>query len=238
MKKYYLFVVFLASIMVFVSFSGAKKVNIWMIGDSTMAKKSERQYPESGWGEGIHQFVTENTKVHNHAASGRSTKSFLDEGLWKIVYDSIQPGDFVIIQFGHNDEKPAEKLHTDPFTSFKENMKKFIDETRSKGAYPIVCSSIVRHQFDSLGTLKDTHGDYINAAKEISLETQTPYIDMEFLTRQIVTEMGHEGSKKIYNYTSYKQDSTHLNVHGAYVVAKLFVDEVKSKQLNLSKMFK
>lgn len=237
MKKYYLFVVLLAGIMALVSFSCAKKVNIWMIGDSTMAEKSEQQYPESGWGEGMHQYVTENVKVHNHAKSGRSTKSFLDEGLWKIVYDSIQPGDFVIIQFGHNDEKPAQKLHTDPFTGFKENIMKFIDDTRSKGAYPIVCSSIVRRQF-ALGNLKDTHGDYIKAAKEISHETQTPYIDMEFLTRQMVTELGPEGSKKIYNYTGNTQDSTHLNVHGADVDAKLFVDEVKLKQLNLSKMFK
>ena len=200
--------------------------------------KRVEPYPESGWGEALQNYTSENTLVHNHAASGRSTKSFIDEGRWKNVYDSIQPGDYVIIRFGHNDEKPSEKLHTDPFTSYKESIKKFIDETRSKGAFPVVCSSIARRHFDSQGNLKDTHRDYIIAAREIAGETNVPFVDMELLTRKIVTEMGPEESKKIFNFTGDRQDSTHLNIYGSDVVAGIFVDEVKSMQLNLSQLFK
>ncbi|MBN1184802.1 MAG: rhamnogalacturonan acetylesterase [Bacteroidales bacterium] len=246
-KKFFSFIFLIAGFLMVVSFSGTKKINIWMIGDSTMATKSELRFPESGWGEALQEFVTENTTVHNHAVNGRSTKSYIDEGRWNKIYDSIQAGDYVVIQFGHNDEKPDTTRHTDPFTGFKANIRKFIEDTRSKGAYPIVCSSIVRRHFDSQGNLKDTHGDYIVAAKEIAKETQTPYIDMESLTRQLVTEMGPEKSKTIYNfckpgeYPNFekgKLDSTHLNVYGAKVVAKLFIDEVKFKRLSLSEMFR
>jgi lysophospholipase L1-like esterase len=218
-----------------------------MIGDSTMANKSVKAAPETGWGMVMNEFVTENVTVHNHAMNGRSSKSFLDEGRWKAVYDSIQPGDYVIIQFGHNDEKPAEKLHTDAATTYKQLLKKYIDETRAKGANPIICSSIVRRHFDAKGNLKDTHGAYINAAREITLETKTPYVDMEAKTRKLVSELGTEKSKSLYlfckpgEYPNRKngvQDSTHLNGVGARKVAGLFVKEVKKQKLPLKGLLK
>ena len=211
--------------------------SIWMVGDSTMAAKSERRYPESGWGEGLKQFANKYTKIHNHAASGRSTLSFINEGRWKVVLDSLKKGDFVIIQFGHNDEKPDRTLHTDPYGSFKDNLKKFVEESKDKGAYPIICSSIVRRHFDESNTLIDTHGDYISAAKETALETNTPYVDMEALTADLVKRMGPEYSKAIYNFTSRKQDSTHPNDRGAKVIAFLFAKDVTSKDLPIAKYF-
>lgn len=111
------------------SFKNVSKINIWLIGDSTMAAKKAERFPESGWGVELAQFVTEKAKIHNHAASGRSTKSFIDEGRWKNVKDSISKGDYVVIEFGHNDEKPEPKLHTDAQTTFKDNLKNFISET-------------------------------------------------------------------------------------------------------------
>ena len=209
-------------------------INIWLAGDSTLAWKKPSRSPESGWGEGLKLYVNENTMVHNHAASGRSSKSFIDEGRWQNMVDSLKKGDYVIIQFGHNDEKTKEKLHTTPYGTFKENLKKFIEESKQKGANPIVCSSIVRRQFNPDGTLKDTHGDYIAAAEEIAKETKILYVDMESLTHELVTEMGPDKSKEIYNYTSRKQDSTHLNVKGAARVAELFVKEIKAQHLPLS----
>jgi len=224
------------------SFKSSDKVNIWMIGDSTMANKNPDKAPETGWGMVMNEFVTGDATVHNHAVNGRSSKSFIDEGRWKAIYDSIQPGDFVIIQFGHNDEKPAEKLHTDPSTTYKQLLKKFIDEARAKGANPIVCSSIVRRHFDGKGNLKDTHGAYINAAREIAIETNTPYIDMEAKTHALVAKLGSEKSKTIYlfckpgEYPNRKngvQDSTHLNTYGARQVGGLFVKEAKKQKLPL-----
>ena len=242
MKKSIVFIFIGLFALAFLSFKNGGKVNIWMIGDSTMANKKPEAAPETGWGMVMNEFVSKDAVVHNHALNGRSSKSFLNEGRWKEVYDSIQPGDYVIIQFGHNDEKPNPKLHTDPATTYKELIKKYIDETRAKAANPIVCSSIVRRHFDENGNLKQTHGDYIKAAQEIARETNTPYVDMEALTRKFVAELGPEKSKSIYlfckpgEYPNRKngvQDSTHLNTFGAGLVAGLFVKDVKKQKLSL-----
>lgn len=218
------------------SFKGADKANIWLIGDSTMAAKKAERNPESGWGVELSDYVTEKAKIHNHAASGRSTKSFVDEGRWKIVKDSINKGDYVVIEFGHNDEKAEEKLHTDAQTSFKDNLRNFVRETRAKGGIPVICSSIVRRKFDETGNLVDTHGDYIAAAEEVAQETKTIYVDMEKETRQLVIKLGPEKSKDLYNYG--KKDDTHLNHYGAKIVAGLFVQEIKYQQLKLANLFK
>ncbi|MDD4992383.1 MAG: rhamnogalacturonan acetylesterase [Paludibacter sp.] len=248
MKKNFIAITALAFVtFMILSFKSPDKINIWMIGDSTMANKSAKAAPETGWGMVFNEFVNENVTVHNHAVNGRSSKSFLNEGHWKAVYDSIQPGDYVIIEFGHNDEKPAEKLHTDAATTYKELLKKYIDETRAKGANPIICSSIVRRQFDGEGNLKDTHGDYIKASREIALETKAPFIDMEALTRKVVAELGPEKSKSLYLFTKPGEypnrkngvaDSTHLNGVGARKFAGLFVEEVKKQKLPLKGLFK
>ena len=248
MKRNYLVIIALVIITLTIfSFKNSERRNIWMIGDSTMANKKAEKAPETGWGMVMNEFVTPEVKVHNHALNGRSSKSFLNEGRWKAIYDSIQPGDYVIIQFGHNDEKPDSLLHTDAATTYKQLLKKYIDETRTKGANPIICSSIVRRHFDGKGNLKDTHGAYINAAREIALETNTSYIDMEARTRKVVSELGPEKSKSLYlfcnpeEYPTRKngvQDSTHLNGTGARQVAGLFVEEVKKQKLSLMKFLK
>ena len=227
-------------VMSILSFKSTEKVNIWMIGDSTMANKKPEVAPETGWGMVLQDFFSKEVKVHNHAVNGRSSKSFMSEGLWKSVYDSLKKGDYVIIQFGHNDEKPDSVRHTDPFTTYKQIIKLYISEARSKGAFPIVCSPIVRRHFDAGGNLKDTHGDYIKAAHEIAGETNTPFIDMEAKTRKLVAELGPEKSKSLFLFckpgeymTRPKgvQDSTHLNNFGAHQVANLFVDGVKELKL-------
>jgi Lysophospholipase L1 and related esterases len=222
------------------SFSPApdRKVTIWMIGDSTMALKKKERNPESGWGVEFKLFVNENVIVNNRAASGRSSKSFVVEKRWKAVLDSIQPGDYVIIQFGHNDEKKDSLLHTDAKTTYKQFLKKFIDETRSKAANPIICSSIVRRHFDGNGKLLDTHGDYIRASREIASETNTSFIDIEAFSRQLVSKLGSERSKTLYTMRKGVLDSTHLNHEGARQIAALFVNSVKKQKLSLATFFK
>lgn len=248
MKKNQYSLYFLALIMILIlSFKGPEKVNIWIIGDSTAANKKAEVAPETGWGMVLQDFFNEGVKVHNHAVNGRSSKSFLSEGRWKSVCDSLQKNDYVIIQFGHNDEKPDSVRHTDPFTTYKKTLKLYIDEARSKEAIPIVCSPIVRRHFDSAGNLKDTHGDYIKAAREIAGETQTLFIDMEAKTRKLVAESGPEKSKSLFlfckpgeyiNRPNGVQDSTHLNSYGAHLVAGLFVDGVKELKLPLISFLK
>lgn len=238
MKKFILFSFLLIAVMAFIP---DRKVNIWLIGDSTMAWKKPAHEPESGWGEGLKLFFSKDV-VHNHAASGRSTKSFVSEKRWQAVLDSIQPGDYVVIQFGHNDEKPDTLLHTEPFTTYKQYLKRFVDETRAKKGIPVICSPIVRRHFDGDGQLKNTHGDYIRASAEIAKETKTIFIDMEARSRKLVTELGPERSGSLFvfcNPGEYpgrpkgSRDSTHLNHYGAQQIAALFVEGLKEQKIKI-----
>lgn len=126
----------------------AEAKTIFMIGDSTMAnKKLDGANPERGWGQMLPGFLSEEITVDNHAVNGRSSKSFIDEGRWDAVVEKIQPGDYVFIQFGHNDEKPKADRHTDPGSTFDDNLRKFVNETRAKGGIPVLFNSIVRRNF-------------------------------------------------------------------------------------------
>lgn len=227
--------VIFAGIFMLISFQPKSKPTVWMIGDSTMAAKQANRAPESGWGEGLKEFVKPGVVVKNRAASGRSTLSYINEGRWKAVIDSIQPGDYLIIQFGHNDQKENPKIHADAFGLFQENIRMFIDSARSRGAIPVVCTSIIRRHFDGKGNLKQTHGDYIQAAREIASATTTLCIDMEASTRKLVSGLGPEASKKLFTFTETKQDSTHVSYYGATEFARLFVEEAKKKDITLFK---
>ena len=128
-------------------------ITIFMIGDSTMANKSlTGGNPERGWGHVLPGFFSEDIQVDNHAMNGRSSKSFINEGRWDKVLSLIKKGDYVFIQFGHNDEKLSAERHTDPGTTFDANLRKFVNETRAKGGIPVLFNSIVRRKF---GTFND-----------------------------------------------------------------------------------
>jgi pectinesterase len=117
-------------------------ITIFMIGDSTMANKSlAGGNPERGWGHVLPGFFSEDIRVDNHAMNGRSSKSFIDEGRWDKVLSQMKKGDYVFIQFGHNDEKPRADRHTDPGTTFDANLRKFVNETRTKGGIPVLFNS-------------------------------------------------------------------------------------------------
>ena len=209
-----------------------------MIGDSTMASKKPERKPESGWGVEFAQFVKNGVVVKNKAASGRSTKSFIAEKRWKAVLDSIQPGDFVIIQFGHNDQRKDSFVYADANTTYKELLKKYIKETREKGGKPVICTPVVRRHFDGKGNLLDTHGDYPKAVRELAKETKTPLVDMEALTRKLVTDLGPEKSKDLFTMRKNGLDSTHLCHAGAFQVAELFVKNAKKQHLKIARHFK
>lgn len=123
-------------------------ITVFMIGDSTMADKNlTGGNPERGWGQMLPGYFSEDIRVDNHAMNGRSSKSFIDEGRWDKVLSLVKKGDYVFIQFGHNDEKPKADRHTDPGTTFDANLRKFVNETRAKGGIPVLFNSIVRRNF-------------------------------------------------------------------------------------------
>jgi len=214
------------------------KPTIFSIGDSTMANKGEGT-EEAGWCQLLNEHLTDAIIVDNHAQNGRSSKSFITEGRWKRVVDLLQKGDYVFIQFGHNDEKADTTRHTDANTTFKDNLRRFITEAEDKGAQPVLFNSMVRRKFDENGKLTNTHGEYIKAPFEVAEEMGTPYVDAEELSRKLVESLGPEDSKSLFMwFPPKKQDDTHLNHTGARKMSKLFLEAAAQVVPSLKKYVK
>ena len=188
------------------SFRADKTKTIFMIGDSTMANKDiSGDKQERGWGMMLQNYFDDGIIVDNHAVNGRSSKSFINEGRWKAVLDRIMPGDYLIIQFGHNDEKTDSARHTTPGTTFDANLRRFVREAREKGATPIIMNSVVRRNFsdsktavadDDLrdnsskqlaegDTLIDTHGEYLVSPRRVSKEMGVVFVDANKITHDL-----------------------------------------------------
>ena len=236
---------FLAFILI-ASCAPSKLISVYMIGDSTMANKKVEVYPETGWGQVFQNYFDSKVRVSNHAVNGRSSKSFIDEGRWKIVLDSLKRGDYVFIQFGHNDEK-ADKpvVYADPSTTYRQNLEKYIVETIAQGATPILLTSIVRRKFDAVGKLIDTHGKYPDAVREVAANLKVELIDMQELTHALISSLGDEPSKKMYLWTAPdpkfpegRKDDTHLSVEGAKIFAGLVAKEVRTLKTLLARHVK
>ncbi len=229
--------------------SDSPKVTIYLIGDSTMAnKENPEKNPEFGWGQVLPDFMTNGISISNHAVNGRSSKSFRELKHWETVLDSLKSGDYVFIQFGHNDGKDTDpKRYTNPQTSYRYNLMLYVDETRSKGAIPVLFSSIARRKFNQEGVLLDSHGNYTLIARLVAQEMNVPFIDMQYLTEQMEIAYGVEESKKLHlhfekgenNYfPEGKIDDTHLSKLGANEVAHLATKELAKKVPALEKYIK
>lgn len=223
-----------------------KPFTIFAIGDSTMANKTPEVYPETGWCQVLNQLFDETVTIKNHAVNGRCSKSFIDEGRWKTVLDSLQPGDFVFIQFGHNDQKDYDSTrYTTPFGTYTANLEKFVDETREKGATPILFTSIVRRKFGDNGKLADTHGDYPVATRQVAQKLKVPLIDLQKITEKWVNDLGDQPSKAMYLWTEPnekfpegRKDDTHLCEKGAIEVARLAMEEAEMLDFPFAKRLK
>lgn len=230
---------------------GPGRPRIFMIGDSTMANKNlAGGNEERGWGQALSSSFDEGVEVHNHAVNGRSSKSFIDEGRWQAVLDSLREGDYLVIQFGHNDEKADPKRHTEAGGSYDDNLRLFVRGARARGATPIVCNSIVRRNFarvadavaqdDHSGksalagqegdTLYETHGAYLAAARRVAEQEACAFVDLNGATHDLVQGLGPIRSRELYlwsppgraaAYPQGKSDNTHLNPVGARLVAEM-----------------
>jgi DNA sulfur modification protein DndE len=219
------------------------KIRIFLIGDSTMADKPLEDNPERGWGQMLPEFFSENVEVHNHAKNGRSTKSFIKEGRWQAVLDSLQAGNYVMIQFGHNDQKITDPTrYADPHGAYKRNLQRFVNESREKGAQPILITPVMRRRFDELGQFYDTHGDYPDVVRELAEQMQAPLIDLHQSSRELIVSLGEERSKEIFlwvepgkyaRFPDGKEDNTHFSEHGARQIAGLVVKGFKELDLKL-----
>ena len=201
-----------------------RTTTIFVIGDSTAANKDTTGgKQERGWAMMLQEcFDRDYVRVDNHAVNGRSSKSFIDEGRWDKVLEKLKPGDYVIIQFGHNDEKPKADRHTDPGSTFDYNLAKFVRETRERGGIPVLMNAVVRRNFfvkapendddEKLRTqtfqdgvkmvegdsLIDTHGLYRVAPRDVAQRMNCHFVDANRITHDLEQGLGREASKRLH----------------------------------------
>lgn len=223
-------------------------VTIYLSGDSTCAIKMAEKRPETGWGEMFEKFFQEGkVKIDNRAMNGRSTKTFLSEGRWQAIIDALKAGDYVFIQFGHNDEAKEKQERYTPPEEFGKNLIRFVEEVRAKKANPVLLTPVMRRRFDKDGKFYDTHGEYPDITRSVAKDLNVPLLDLHKKTETLLIKYGAEESKKLFlilkegespNYPKGLDDNTHFNPRGAEEVAKLVVEEIQSKKINLRKLLK
>ncbi|MDQ4139902.1 MAG: rhamnogalacturonan acetylesterase [Bacteroidota bacterium] len=221
------------------------KIKVYLIGDSTMAIKEPRYYPETGWGMPFVYFFDSTVEVDNRAKNGRSTKTFISEGLWQPVANNLKEGDYVFIQFGHNDEIKTKKSYV-PEGEFQNNLKRFVTETRRKKAKPILLTPVARRKFDEAGNIEGTHEVYSQLVRKVAREEKVTIIDMDVKSQALLQKFGPETSKLLFlqlvpgehpNYPEGKDDNTHFNELGARQMAQLVYAEIKKMNLELASRF-
>jgi len=217
-------------------------VTVYLAGDSTMSDKAVKAYPETGWGIPFHAFFDSTVTVKNIAKNGRSTKSFIAEGLWSSISDNLNAGDYVLIQFGHNDEVPTKATYT-PEADYTANLVKFVTETRSKGAIPVLITPVARRKFDSEGKVQGTHNVYSALVRKVAAEQNVPLIDLDMEAQALIQKFGVDDSKMLFNYLAPgenpnypdgKSDDTHFSELGARKVAEMVLADIKSMKLDLT----
>ncbi|MFH8939426.1 rhamnogalacturonan acetylesterase [Streptomyces griseosporeus] len=200
---------------------------LYIAGDSTAAQKYADAAPETGWGMALPFFVHKDLTVANHAMNGRSSKSFVDEGRLAAILSVIRPGDLLLIQFAHNDEKATDPArYTEPWTTYQDHLRLYVDGARARGARPVLATSVERRRFDAAGNALPTHGDYPAAMRALAREEGVALLDIQALSLALWQRLGVEETKTYFNWTATEQDNTHFNPPGAIAVARLVAGEL------------
>lgn len=214
----------------------AGEPTLFLAGDSTMADKPDLALPERGWGQALRELFLPALPIENRAENGRSTRSFRDLGLWEDLLAALTPGDFVLIQFGHNDEKASDPSRfTEPEGDYRANLRRFVRETRARGGHPVLATPIVRRRFAADGAFVDSHGDYPRVVREVAAAEGVPLLELEALTRELVRGAGVAESRALFLHFAPGEhlllpgglhDDTHLSALGARRVAELAAGEL------------
>ena len=212
---------------------------LYLVGDSTMADKTNFAYPERGWGQLLPEFMLPQLQITNLAANGRSTLRFLNEGRWQMLLDELQAGDYVLIQFGHNDQKQDDpKRYAEVNTRYPELLQQFIREVKAKAAIPMLASSICRRNFKGK-TLERDLAAYAAQAKQQAALAQIDFFDLQHHSCNLWQDLGPTDSQPYFiqvpaglyqKFPDGKTDNTHLSVQGASKVAQIFVLELQRQQ--------
>lgn len=210
---------------------------LFIAGDSTAALKGAEAKPMAGWGEYLHSHFSPELVIDNRAINGRSTKSFLTEGRLADIEQDFRPGDFLLIQFGHNDEKQEDPArYTDPDTGYRDNLRLFIDSARSRGGRPVLLTSVSRRRFTAAGEPDPLAvGAYPAAMRAVASLTGTPLLDIFAASQQLYRTLGIAGSQHLFmhlrpgqhpNYPDGVTDDTHFSTEGAKRIAALVAEAI------------
>ncbi len=231
-----------------VAFAQKSPITVFLAGDSTCANKLAEKRPETGWGEMFGKFFKDGKVViDNRAMNGRSTKTFISEGRWQAIVDNLKRGDYVFIQFGHNDSSKDKGERYTPPEDYRKNLIKFIEETRAKNANIVLLTPVMRRRFDKDGKFYDSHGEYPDIVRAVAKEQKVPLIDAHRESEKLIVGLGAEGSKKLFlilakgespNYPNGLDDNTHFSPFGAEEIAKLVVAGIRKEKIGLRKYLK
>ena len=213
-----------------------------------MADKLPADFPETGWGMPFSKLFNEAVEVQNHAYNGRSTKSFRREGRWAKVQAQLKKGDYVFIQFGHNDAKASDTARYAPSqTDFRENLTRYVAETRAKGGIPILLTPTQRRKFDSTGVFVDQHADYPNVVREVAAKEKVLLIDIEKESKKYISSEGPEGAKKMFlhypvgifrKFMKGAADDTHFSPFGAMKISDMVAEAILASNEHLRSFLK
>jgi lysophospholipase L1-like esterase/mannose-6-phosphate isomerase-like protein (cupin superfamily) len=211
-------------------------VRIFLAGDSTIAEKLPEKRPETGWGESLqHWFRIDDIVVVNHARNGRSTRTFIEEGRWDALLEAVRQGDYVFIQFGHNDQSKSKPKRYTPPDAFQANLRRFVADVRAREAIPVLLTPVVRRRFDEHGEFYDSHGAYPDLVRDVAESGNVALIDLHARSRTFLEAYGAERSKDLFlwldpgdspNYPEGLQDNTHFSPLGARAMASLVMQGI------------
>jgi len=222
-----------------------KKIKVYLTGDSTMAFYDKTRFPQAGWGMPFANYFDSTVIVENRAKGGRSSKSFMSEGFWKPIVDNLQEGDFVLIQFGHNDAANAAD-HPNRYASpeeYKSNLIIYVTETRARKANPVLITPVTRLKFDANGKAEQSHAPFSKMVADVAAQYKVPLIDLDTKSRELVQKLGQEFSKYMYLdlepgeepfYPSGIHDNTHFSEFGARKMAEIALHEISALKLELA----
>lgn len=217
-----------------------QKIRILLAGDSTVQDVDHNVNPDWGWGQVLPRYFDDRIEIINLAKGGRSSRTFIEEGRWQTLLDQTRAGDFVFIQFGHNDIAENKPERYTPPVDYRTNLERFVRQVREKGATPVLITPVTRRNFDHTGNVDYKHGVYPAIVRDVAEENSVVLFDLKTKSRRVVKEHGEEASKKIYIHLKPGEhptrpdganDNTHFSEYGAILMAEIIVGEIKNQNL-------
>jgi lysophospholipase L1-like esterase len=218
----------------------AKAITVYIAGDSTVCDQAGE--PWTGWGQVLPVFFKPTVAVANYAQSGKSLASFKAERRLEKVLSVVEPGDYLFIQFGHNDQK-AKGEGVGPFTSYKKSLEEYVSLARAKGATPVLVTSMYRRRFDKDGKLQDSLGDYPTAVRQVAAEQKVALIDLHEMSGRLFQALGEEGTKKAFVFypantfpgqAEELKDNSHFSPYGGHQLARCVIQGIRNAGLPLA----